>query len=113
MFDGIVKGNEINPKPNETTGARVAKGMYLTANLDSTIDPSLVGVNALRLGDGFHDYILVNIVSCNTNAIPVGATVTSAVLTLRTSRVYSSNPFTPSPPGCCGAGFEVDMVRGR
>ena len=51
--------------------------------------------------------------SCNTNAIPVGATVTSAVLTLRTTSVFGgNNPFlAPQDGACCGnVSIQVDLV---
>ncbi len=51
--------------------------------------------------------------SCNTNAIPAGATVTSAVLTLHTTSVYGgNNPFLgPEDDPCCGnVRIQVDLV---
>lgn len=109
VFEGISKGNEINTPATTTIGtigAKFVKGMYLAAKSDSgSPEP---GRNGLRIGDGFHDYILASFVSCNTDAIPAGARVTEAVLTLRTSRVYGGNPFLQG--GCCGgATIQVDM----
>jgi hypothetical protein len=89
---------------NPATGARSVRGMYLTS--DSTIP----GRHGLRVGDGFHDYIMFSFVSCLTNNIPRGAYVTGAVLTLRTSRVVGANPVEEF--GCCQTRFSVDMVGG-
>lgn len=50
-----------------------------------------------------------SIISCNTDAIPQGATVVSAVVTLKTSMVYGGNPFV----GNNSATIQIDMVRVR
>ncbi len=109
LFDGIVKGNEINPNPNSTTGAKAVRGMYLSADGDTVGDEATLGRHGLRIGDGFHNYILASFVSCLTNGIPRSAVLTGAVLTLHTSRVFGENPFVLG--GCCEAKIQVDMVR--
>ncbi len=89
------------------------QGVYLSADGEGHGNTAVnyAGRDGLRIGDGYHDYVLATFVSCRTTALPPGARVTAAVLSLRTSRVYGKNPFTAS--GCCGAGLQVDMVRSR
>ena len=86
-------------------GAAVVKGVYLSADTEGGID-RVAGRHALRIGDGYHDYILASFVSCMTDAIPPGATVVGAALTLHTSRVYGMNPFNAGD-----ATIKVDVVR--
>ncbi len=104
MNDGYVKALEVNYGGVTTIGASRIRGMYLSAD---TSDQG--GKSGLRVGDGFHNYILVSFVSCLTNAIPKGALVTSAVLTLTANRVFGKNPVEYG--GCCQARVSVDMVR--
>ena len=65
------------------------------------------GVNGIEVGDGYHDYLVAGIVSCNCKGLVDTAThrVTGATLTLTTSRFYGSNPFY-----FLGAKLYTDMV---
>ncbi len=68
------------------------------------------GADGLRVGDGFHDDVLVSFVSCSClGRLPPRKTVVGATLKLTTSGVFGPNPFTT--PGKVRL-LKVDMVRG-
>ncbi len=94
MYEGFVKGLATSSGQS---------GQFVGDDPTST-----AGVNAIRIGDGFHDYLLAAFVSCNhSGVIPPGRAIQAAQLRLRPSRIYGSNPFLIS-----NLVLVVDMVRG-
>ena len=73
-------------------------------------DPQLNdGANGIRVGDGFHDYLLAGFVSCNhVGVLPPNRRVLKARLRLHVSRVFGENKFCAPDPQ---AFIRVDMVR--
>jgi hypothetical protein len=76
---------------------RFVKGLFsgntATGNfVGEEADPG--GKNGIRLGDGYHNYLLAGFVSCNHNGmIPADRQVLGAQLVLRSSRIFGSDPF--------------------
>ena len=95
VFNGYIKGLY----SNSVTGA----GFGQFVGYDSDWQG---GVNGIEVGDGYHNYLVVGIVSCNcAGLIDPGRRITAAALSLKTSRVYGKNPFTAFP-----ADLYTDMV---
>jgi hypothetical protein len=96
VFQGFVKGAFSDAKNG------VGYGQYI--GLDSE---SGGGVNGIRVGDGYHNYLVAGFVSCScTGLLEPGRTVAAATLRLKTSRVYGLNPFT-----AFSTRLKTDMVR--
>ena len=65
------------------------------------------GVNGIEVGDGYHNYLVVGIVSCNCKGVvQAGRAIKGMALSLKTSRVYGRNPFTSF-----ATRLYTDMVR--
>ena len=97
MFNGFIKGLYSNP------GSGAAFGQFVGEDSDWN-----GGVNGVEVGDGYHNYLIVGIVSCNCRGlIDPSRKIRAASLSLKTSRVYGKNPFSS-----LNVKLSMDMVRG-
>ncbi len=83
----FIKGSFSNAKTGKSFGQYVGLASESTA-----------GVGAIRIGDGYHNYLQVAIVSCScTGLLGPQQSVIGATLKLRTTRIDGRNPFNRFP----------------
>jgi hypothetical protein len=89
--------------------ARLGQGYGQYVGLDSE---GLEGKNAVRVGDGYHDYLNVGIVSCSClGLVAPGQTVLAASMRMRPSRVFGPrNIYSADRNGVVSQAMRVDMV---